>query len=107
MRGLVIEGYAIVSADGMIADRNGHMPDGLKHEPDTRPFVEGMQRELIAVGDRLDESPLPAPAPEPWTWYTAPLQHLNIAGVHQLGADFLQLSVGGEFRLQLLLGLAQ
>jgi hypothetical protein len=55
MRGLVIEGYAIVSADGMIADRNGHMPDGLKHEPDTRPFVEGMQRELIAVGDRLDE----------------------------------------------------
>jgi hypothetical protein len=35
------------------------------------------------------------------------VQHLNIAGVNQLGADFLQLSVGGEFRVQLPLGLAQ
>jgi hypothetical protein len=34
MRGLSIEGYAIVSADGMIADRNGHMPDGLKCDVD-------------------------------------------------------------------------
>jgi len=34
----VIEGYAVISAEGMIADRNGHMPDGLKHEPDARFF---------------------------------------------------------------------
>ena len=34
MQGAAIEGYAVVSGDGMIADRNGHMPDGLKHEPD-------------------------------------------------------------------------
>jgi hypothetical protein len=40
----VIEGYAVVSADGVIADRNGHMPDGLKHEPDARFFRERVGR---------------------------------------------------------------
>ena len=33
-----IEGYAIVSADGMIADENGHMPDILRNEADLRFF---------------------------------------------------------------------
>ena len=35
------------------------------------------------------------------------VQHLSIAGVDQLGADFLELSGGGEFRHQLPLGLTQ
>ena len=33
-----IEGYAIVSADGMIADRHWHMPGGLKIDADVRFF---------------------------------------------------------------------
>jgi dihydrofolate reductase len=35
---LRIEGFAIVSVDGMLADRDGHMPDGLKIEADQRFF---------------------------------------------------------------------
>jgi dihydrofolate reductase len=52
MSGLVIEGYAVVSADGMIADRNGHMPDGLKHEPDARFFREGLDGAALVVHGR-------------------------------------------------------
>jgi dihydrofolate reductase len=52
MSGLVIEGYAVVSADGMIADRNGHMPDGLKHEPDARFFREGLDSAALVVHGR-------------------------------------------------------
>jgi dihydrofolate reductase len=52
MHGVVIEGYAVVSADGMIADRNGHMPDGLKHEPDARFFREGLDSAALVVHGR-------------------------------------------------------
>jgi dihydrofolate reductase len=52
MRGFSIEGYAVVSADGMIADRNGHMPDGLKHEPDARFFREGLDGAALVVHGR-------------------------------------------------------
>jgi dihydrofolate reductase len=52
MRGAAIEGYAVVSADGMIADRNGHMPDGLKHEPDARFFREGLDSAALVVHGR-------------------------------------------------------
>jgi dihydrofolate reductase len=48
----VIEGYAVVSADGMIADRNGHMPDGLKHEPDARFFRKGLDSAVLVVHGR-------------------------------------------------------
>lgn len=37
-----IEGYAIVSADGMIADAAGVMPDALKIEADRRFFERGL-----------------------------------------------------------------
>jgi hypothetical protein len=36
----------------MIADRNGHMPDGLKHEPDARFFREGLDRAALVVHGR-------------------------------------------------------
>jgi dihydrofolate reductase len=49
---LSIEGYAVVSTDGMIADRNGHMPDGLKHEPDARFFREGLDSAALIVHGR-------------------------------------------------------
>jgi dihydrofolate reductase len=52
MRGPLIEGYAVVSADGMIADRNGHMPDGLRHEPDARFFTKGLDSAALVVHGR-------------------------------------------------------
>ena len=43
------EGYAIVSADGMIADRNRHMPDGLKIPADVRFFNYGLDSASLIV----------------------------------------------------------
>jgi len=37
-----IEGYVIVSADGMIADASGVMPDALKFDADQRFFEQGL-----------------------------------------------------------------
>src|SRR5437016_6931963 len=51
-RGLAIEGYAVVSADGMIADQNGHMPDGLKCDADARFFTEGLDSAALVVHGR-------------------------------------------------------
>jgi dihydrofolate reductase len=50
--GFAFEGYAIVSADGMIADRNGYMPEGLKHESDARFFRAGLDRATLLVHGR-------------------------------------------------------
>jgi len=52
MQGAAIEGYAVVSADGMIADGNGHMPDELKHEPDAHFFREGLDSAALVVHGR-------------------------------------------------------
>ena len=52
MRRLGIEGYAIVSAEGMIADRNGHMPDGLKCDADARYFTEALDGAALVVHGR-------------------------------------------------------
>ena len=52
MRGLSIEGYAVVSADGMIADQDGHMPDGLKCDADARFFTEGLNSAALVVHGR-------------------------------------------------------
>jgi dihydrofolate reductase len=43
------EGYAIVSADGMIADRNRHMPDGLKIPADVQFFNDGLDSAVLIV----------------------------------------------------------
>jgi dihydrofolate reductase len=47
-----IEGYAIVSVDGMIADQHGHMPAGLKIDADLRFFSEGLDRAALVVHGR-------------------------------------------------------
>jgi dihydrofolate reductase len=47
-----IEGYAIVSTDGMIADRNRQMPDGLKIDADVRHFNDGLDRAALIVHGR-------------------------------------------------------
>jgi len=49
---LPIEGFAIVSADGMLADRAGHMPDALKIEADQRFFAESLDRVAAVVHGR-------------------------------------------------------
>ena len=50
-RAPIIEGYAIVSADGMLADAHGVMPDTLKFEADHRFFEAGLDAcDLVVHG---------------------------------------------------------
>ena len=49
---LRIEGFAIVSIDGMLADRAGHMPDALKIEADQRFFAESLDQVAAVVHGR-------------------------------------------------------
>ena len=49
---LRIEGFAIVSRDGMLADRAGHMPDALKVEADQRFFAASLDRVEAVVQGR-------------------------------------------------------
>jgi hypothetical protein len=44
-----IEGFAIVSADGMTANAAGDMPDALKFESDKRFFERGLDRVDVVV----------------------------------------------------------
>jgi dihydrofolate reductase len=47
-----IEGFAIISADGMIADAAGHMPDALKIPVDQEFFYAGLDRAAVVVHGR-------------------------------------------------------
>jgi dihydrofolate reductase len=47
-----IEGYAIVSADGMIADAKGEMPDTIRNDADQRYLQESLDRAAILVHGR-------------------------------------------------------
>ena len=47
-----IEGYAIVSADGMIADRNGAMPDTIRNDADQRFLQAELDRAAVIVHGR-------------------------------------------------------
>jgi hypothetical protein len=48
-----IEGYAIASADGMIADATGFMPDSLKFEADQRFYLEALGGVAVVAHGRL------------------------------------------------------
>src|SRR5271156_3275298 len=50
---LRIEGYAIASGDGMIADATGFMPNSLKFEADQRFFLESLDRVQVVCHGRL------------------------------------------------------
>ena len=52
-RNLRIEGYAIASADGMIADATGFMPDSLKFDADQRFFLGALERVQVVCHGRL------------------------------------------------------
>ncbi len=58
-----VEGYAIVSEDGMLADADGVMPDSLKFEADARFFEQGLDAADVVVhgrhsGEQQARSPL-------------------------------------------------
>ena len=52
MAGLRIEGYVIVSADGMLADADHVMPDQLRYEGDKRFFTAALDRADLIVHGR-------------------------------------------------------
>jgi dihydrofolate reductase len=47
-----IEAYAIISADGMLADAQGHIPDALKVDADQQFFHRGLSRAAALVHGR-------------------------------------------------------
>ncbi len=47
-----IEGYVIVSADGMIADAKGEMPDAIRNDADQKFFQAGLDRAAVVVHGR-------------------------------------------------------
>jgi dihydrofolate reductase len=47
-----IEGYAIVSVDGMLADANRHIPDGLKIKADQEFFHGALEHAAVVVHGR-------------------------------------------------------
>jgi hypothetical protein len=54
-----IEGYAIVSEDGMLADATGVMPEALKFEADARFFEAGLDGADVVVHGRHSEERQP------------------------------------------------
>jgi dihydrofolate reductase len=62
MADLTIEGYVIVSADGMLAEAGHVMPDQLKFEGDKRFFTAALDRaDLVVHGRRSQEEQPNAP----------------------------------------------
>ena len=59
MRALRIEGYVIVSADGMLADAQNQMPDQLKFDGDKRFFTDALDRAALIVhgGHSFEDQP--------------------------------------------------
>ena len=58
---LRFEGHAIVSADGMIADRDGTMPPALRSEADWRIFQQALDLSALVVLGRLGHERHPNP----------------------------------------------
>jgi hypothetical protein len=58
---IVVEGHAIVSEDGMIADAHGTMPDALKVDADWRFFQAALDRAALVVLGRKGHANHPNP----------------------------------------------
>jgi len=58
---IAVEGHAIVSADGMIAARDGTMPPGLRNDADWRIFQAALDRAALVVLGRVGHTRHPNP----------------------------------------------
>jgi len=58
---ILVEGHAIVSADGMIADRDGAMPPKLRNDADWRIFQAALDRAALVVLGRIGHMRHPNP----------------------------------------------
>jgi dihydrofolate reductase len=58
-----IEGYVIVSADGMMADAKGEMPDLIRNDADQRFFQDALDAAAIVVHGRHSHEGGPRAAP--------------------------------------------
>lgn len=58
---ILVEGHAIVSSDGMIADRNGTMPLALRNDADWHLFQTALDRAALVVLGRIGHSRHPNP----------------------------------------------
>jgi dihydrofolate reductase len=89
-----IEGYVIVSADGMIADANGVMPAAIRNDADQAFFQAGLDRAAVIVHGRHSHEGGPRAARRKrlvvsrQTATTAPdPAYPNALFIEQLGAD--------------------
>ena len=69
---LAFAGYAIVSADGFIADDDGHMPDSLKFEADWAYFQAALDRADITLIGRLTHEAAPNVKKAPTSYLLKP-----------------------------------
>lgn len=58
---LLIEGHAIVSADGMIADAAGYIPHALRNDADWRQYQAALDRAAVIVTGRRGHERFPNP----------------------------------------------
>ena len=72
-----VEGYAIVTADGMIADEHGIIPDSLKYEADQRYFSDGIDRAALLVHGRNSHEGQPNSPRRRRFWLTRGVQALE------------------------------
>ena len=56
---LVFEGHALVSADGMIADADSHMPPSLRVDADWAQFQAALERSVIVASGARATRPTP------------------------------------------------
>ena len=75
-----IEGFAIVSSDGMLADADGIMPDSLKFEADQGFFREGMDRCIAAVHGRHSHEQQPHSPQRHRIWVTRKVKSIEPDG---------------------------
>jgi hypothetical protein len=76
-----IEGFAIVSHDGMLADSNGVMPDTLKFEADQTFFREGLDRCAAVVHGRHSHEQQPNSPKRARLWVTARVKAIEVEDV--------------------------
>jgi hypothetical protein len=76
-----IEGFAIVSQDGMLAGADGVMPDSLKFEADQKFFREGLDRCAAAVHGRHSHEMQPNSGNRARLWVTARVKAIEVENV--------------------------